>query len=389
MIQRLFVIDPRESCLILGPRLTGKSSLLQKALSEHKVWKIDLLHLKTRNKYSKNPELFRDDAIYQIKVEKIKIIYIDEIQKMPDLLDEVHSLLEEYRIKVFISGSSPRKLKRGHANLLGGRVPIKYLMPFTVSELKDQFNLDEALMFGLLPGIYLNERAFKKSQLITYVDTYLKEEILAEGIVRNLDPFSRFLEVAALYSAQTLNMANISRESATPIKTVQNYFQILEDTLIAYKLLAWDKTIKKQLALAPKFYFFDNGIVNTLMGRLDAVLDPLQKGHLFEQFIINEFRAHINYKQSMKKIFFWKTKADTEVDLVICGQQKIEVAIEIKYKNKLSSKDYAGLISISEDHPKIKCYMLYLGDSIHKKNENGFITMNYADFLKNIMNKII
>ncbi len=389
MIPRKALFSSNQSVMLLGPRLTGKSSLIKNMLSKNNIWAVDLLQLRVRNKYSKEPELFREDAIFQIKSKNIEAIYVDEIQKMPELLDELHSLFEEYKIKVILTGSSPRKLKRGGANLLGGRVPIKYLMPFISSELLEHFNLEQGLLFGLLPGIYFNDAGLMKSQLMTYVDVYLKEEILSEGIVRNLEPFSRFLEVAALYSSQTLNLSNISRECAVPLKTVQSYFEVLEDTLIAYKLPAWDRVLKKQLAITPKFYFFDNGVVNTLLGRLDAKLDPIQKGFLFEQFVINEIRALINYKQSMKKIFYWKTKSDVEVDLIIASHNKIEVAIEIKYKNNLANKDFVGLNSMAEDHKNIKSYVLYLGESVRKTHQNGHKIFNYLEFLNSEIESLI
>lgn len=378
--------------MILGPRLTGKSSLLNILLENKKVWRVNLLHLRERTKYIKNLSLFREDAIYQLKNLKIKTFYIDEIQKIPELLDEVHALIEEFKITVFITGSSPRKLRRGQANLLGGRVPIRELFPFIATELKEQFHLEVALRFGLLPGIYFGEESFKKSQLMTYVDSYLKEEIIAEGIVRNLDPFARFLEVAALYAGQTLNYSNISREAAVALKTVQNYFQVLEDTLIAYKLPAWDKSMKKQLALASKFYFFDCGVVNTLLGRLDGTIDSNQKGFLFEQFVINEVRALKSYKQSFVKMHYWHTKSGSEVDLILSHQQKMSAAIEIKYKNSLSSKDFSGLNSFKEDHPKVDTYLVYLGDTRHDKQQSDIKkhqVVNYREFLDQILPKII
>lgn len=389
MIHRMIDFKPRNSVILLGPRLTGKSSLLKKYLGNKSYWHVDLLHLKTKLKYSKTPESFREDALFQIEINKIEIFFIDEIQKNPLLLDEIHSLIESHHIVVYISGSSPRKLKRGQANLLGGRVSIRSLMPFTSAELKNKFHLEESLMYGLLPGIYFQQKDTKKSLLVTYVESYIKEEIVAEGIVRNLDPFTRFLEIAASYSSQTLNYSNISRDSSVPLKTVQNYFEILEDTLIAYKLPAWDRSVKKQLAISPKFYFFDSGIVNTLLGRLDSQLDQFQKGELFEQFFINELRAYRSYTESQKKLYYWKTKSNNEVDLIIVNQQKIETAIEIKCKTNLSSKDFSGISSLNEDYPNVNCYLVYLGPTIRNKKNKICTVMNYLDFLNEVALKII
>jgi predicted AAA+ superfamily ATPase len=266
---------------------------------------------------------------------------------------------------------------------LGGRVPIRHLMPFTTAELKEHFNLEQALQFGLLPGIYFSEKEDFKPKLVTYVDSYLKEEIAAEGIIRKLEPFSRFLEVAGIYAGQSLNFSNISRESSVPLKTVQNYFQILEDTMITFILPAWDKNIKKQLAITPKFYFFDSGITNVLTNHLDEAIDAQQKGHLFEQFIVNECRACKSYQLSLKKLFFWRTQTNNEVDLILANGRKIEAAIEIKYKHELTQKDFSGLDVFHEEHPDTPRYLIYLGDTKAKKQ--GVHIYNYRQFILDIM----
>ncbi len=218
--------------------------------------------------------------------------------------------------------------------------------------------------------------------LITYVETYLKEEILAEGIIRQLDLFSRFLDICGLYSGEILNYSNIARESAVALKTVQNYFQILEDTLIAFKLSAWDKSIKKQLALHPKFYFFDNGINSVLTNRLSMDISGDEKGKLFEQWCINEVRALKFYSNSLLKLNFWRTQAGSEVDLLIVDQANILCAIEFKYKNKLSKSDFSGLKSFHEDYQNVPRIMVY-------KDKTSYISDNleilsYLDFSKEI-----
>ncbi len=387
MIHRLFKFSAEKNIFLLGPRQTGKSALIKNELKNILHFEINLLKSETYKRYQKNPEFFKQDILYKVKNEKIRIIFVDEIQKLPILLDDIHFLIEEYKIKFILSGSSPRKLKKGQANLLGGRVPIRYLFPFTYLELNESFNLEQALIYGTLPGIYFLLESDKRDSLITYVETYLKEEILAEGIIRNLEPFSRFLDICGIYNSELLNYSNISRESAVALKTVQNYFQILEDTLIAYKLPAWDKSVKKQLALTPKFYFFDNGITSVLNNQLNLSADSNYKGKVFEQYIINELRAIKFYKNSLLKFHFWRTVAGSEVDLLITDNNKILTAIEIKYKTKINSKDFSGLKSFREEQPMVPLYLVYTGEESYEVD--GITILHYKTFIKIVAEKII
>jgi len=341
------------SFFLFGPRQTGKSSLIRNYLHDKSSWTVNLLINKDFLKFNSHPSLFYSEAKFQIQQNQVRTIFIDEIQKIPRLLDEVHLLIEEHTVQFILTGSSARKLKRLHANLLGGRSLVYNLYPFTYTELKDKFNLARALQFGLIPGIYFTPKELLRKQLLAYVMTYLKEEIAAEGFVRNLGNFHRFLDVAAQYSSEVLNYENISREASIPGKTVKGYFEILNDTLIGFQLPAWEHSVKKQLARHSKFYFFDNGILGALSSLLTGPLSPEIRGKRFEQFIINEIRTLIEYKELDFTLNYWRTSAGNEVDLIISQNQKPFAAIEIKAKKKIHSKDLSGLRSLNEEYPDI------------------------------------
>jgi predicted AAA+ superfamily ATPase len=355
MIDRFLVKFPHDIAFFMfGPRQVGKSTVIAHFLKKKPHLKFDLLNRNIFSELNRDPMMLKKQIEYQIKKKtKIDYVYIDEIQKIPELLDVVHSLIEEYKIKFILSGSSARKIKRSHANLLGGRAAIRRLYPFLLRELMEQFSLSRVLSLGAIPGVYFDTAENAKSKLQAYVETYLKEEIAQEGIVRNLGSFQRFLEVAAVYSGEILNFENVAREGALSSKTVAGYFEILEDTLIGFRLKAWDQTVKKQLAKHPKFYFFDNGVVNTLAETITSLPQEL-RGKRFEQWIINEVRASLDYSQAEMSLFYWRTQAGNEVDLLITRSNVPLAAIEIKAKKKVSSTDLSGLKSLHEEYPKIK-----------------------------------
>jgi predicted AAA+ superfamily ATPase len=365
MITRKMVNFPYNSSFFLfGPRQTGKTTALlaflefSKAKKEFNYWHLNLLLSHNFLMYQKEPGQFARDAIYQIEKLNIKYIFIDEVQKIPILLDEVHQLIETYKnVHFILSGSSARKLKNGGANLLGGRALLRYLFPLLFIELQDSFDLDRALTTGTLPGIYFDEQTLAFEKITSYVETYLKEEIIAEALVRKTGDFHRFLDISAQHATEIVNYDNIARESATKSATVKSYFKILEDTLIGFSLPAWDKSIRKQLALHPKFYFFDNGVLNGILGTIDGVKFPEFRGKLFEQWILNEVRAAISYSQLPVKMHFWRTKAGNEVDLILSKLGKPIAAIEIKAQKEIGKKHLSGLKSFAEDN-KIKNLIL-------------------------------
>lgn len=361
MIVRNMVDFPHNASFFLfGPRQTGKTTALLEFLNSPqkkkpvKFWHVNLLLSKSFLIYKKNPEQFSRDAVHQIEKEKVKYIFVDEVQKIPILLDEIHQLIETYKSVHFIlSGSSARKLKKGGANLLGGRAILRYFFPLLSHELGKKFDLERALTIGTLPGIYFDDPKIAFEKICSYVETYLKEEIIAEALVRNIGDFHRFLEISAQHTTEIINYDNIGRESATKSKSVKAYFQILEDTLIGYTLPAWDKSVRKQLALHSKFYFFDNGVLNGILGSLDGIKFPELRGKLFEQWIINEIRAYISYTRVPIKMHFWRTKAGNEVDLILSKLGKPLAAIEFKAQKEIGKKHLAGLKSFSEEY-KVK-----------------------------------
>ena len=359
MIHRICKLPKNKSFFLFGPRQTGKSSLIRTLWTEN-IWTIDLLKNDHFLKYSKTPEIFRKEAQEKIVREKIKTIVVDEIQKVPALLDEVHHLIESLSCQFILTGSSARKLKRSGANLLGGRAVQRQLFPFVYEEIKDQFDLKKNLKFGSLPGVYGHTEEEMIDILKTYTETYLKEEILAEGIARNIGGFSRFLDVAAAQCGELVNFTNIGREAQVSAKSIQSYYQILEDTLIGFSLHPWEKSARKRLTTHPKFYFFDIGVTNSINHRLTADIDSVLKGRLFEQWIILETHRIISYRQSEARLFYWRTNNNAEVDLIIEKHGKIHGAFEIKSSHNVSGRDLTGLRSFQSDSKEHKTVPLYV-----------------------------
>ena len=378
-IDRLQSFPKNTSSIWFGPRQSGKSTLIRKALVNESFYEIDLLKSENFRRYLSSPEQLRKDIEFQILKKNIKYIFIDEIQKIPELTNEVHFLIEKYKTKkvhFILSGSSARKLKRGHANLLGGRALLKKLFPLHSLELKDSFDLSTALQLGTLAGIYFEDPKIKVEKLYSYLDLYLKEEIAQEGLVRNLDLFNRFFDIVALYCAEIINYTNIGRECGVSVKTVQNYFSILNETLLSFELPAWDKSLKRQLSKHPKFYMCDNGITNAILKNLKDELHPEVRGKMFEQWLINEIRNLSIYTQSDHDFHFWRTeRGEYEVDLILSKKSKAQFAIEIKAKKKITKKDLASLLEFQKENPKAKLICLYEGE--HGYNEGDILILPY------------
>ena len=309
-------------------------------------------------RYSKYPDVFRREAIKKISEEKITTVFLDEIQRVPMLLNEVHYLMQQYDCQFILTGSSARKLKRGGANLLAGRAVQHRLFPFVFLEIESQFEIDDVLLFGTLPAIFGRSPKEKKDILTTYVHTYLKEEIKSEGIVRNLGGFSRFLDIAASQFGELVNFSNIARECQLPVRSVQSYYEILEDTLIGFRLEPWRKSIRRRLSAHPKFYLFDNGVTNALNRHLSEPPDPFTKGRLFEQWIILETIYSLHYRSSEVQPFFWRTNHGAEVDLMLVKHNKIIAAIEIKLTPIITNAHLTGLRSFREDNQDVPCYVV-------------------------------
>ena len=284
MIHRLINIPEKSSCFLFGPRQTGKTTLVNYLYTE-KVFKVNLLLNQQFLKYSKNPDLIIQEVSRKIDDGTIQYLIIDEIQRVPSLLNAVQYIIDFYKVPCILTGSSARKLKKGMANLLGGRAFQRFLFPFTWMEIKSFYSLDEILVYGTLPPVVVAPKDHRKDILHSYVETYIREEILAEGIIRNVGSFSRFLDMAAAQFTEQLNYSEIARECQLPVMTVKTYYEILEDTLIGLILHPYKRSIRKRLSAHPKAYLFDNGVTNAINGYSGEIIDSSLMGKLFEQFI--------------------------------------------------------------------------------------------------------
>ena len=327
-----------ESLFLWGARQTGKSTLL-KTLFPDALW-FDLLLSDVYERLLRNPSLLRET----IAAGQSKVMIIDEIQRIPELLNEVHWIITHLPVRVIMSGSSPRKIIRSNTNLLGGRALRYELYPFTSEEIPN-FDLLKALNNGLLPRHYLSSSP--KKMISAYVGNYLRDEIAGEAKIRNVANFSRFLESAAFSNGEMVNYANIASDCGVSAVTVKEYFQILEDTLVGRFLPSYQKKPKRRVITAPKFYFFDIGIVNYLLkrGRIDFGGELF--GNAFEHFIYNELYAHSSYSGKDYPIYYWRTASQIEIDFVLGNH---DVAIEVKATNNVQSRHLKGLKSFSEEY---------------------------------------
>jgi predicted AAA+ superfamily ATPase len=327
-----------ESLFLWGARQTGKSTLL-KTLFPDALW-FDLLLSDVYERLLRNPSLLRET----ITAGQYKVMIIDEIQRIPELLNEVHWIITHLPVRVIMSGSSPRKIIRSNTNLLGGRALRYELYPFTSEEIPN-FDLLKALNNGLLPRHYLSSSP--KKMISAYVGNYLRDEIAGEAKIRNVANFSRFLESAAFSNGEMVNYANIASDCGVSAVTVKEYFQILEDTLVGRFLPSYQKKPKRRVITAPKFYFFDIGIVNYLLkrGRIDFGSELF--GNAFEHFIYNELYAHSSYSGKDYPIYYWRTASQIEIDFVLGNH---DVAIEVKATSNVQSRHLKGLKSFSEEY---------------------------------------
>jgi predicted AAA+ superfamily ATPase len=350
MIKRLLKITQNHSCFLFGPRGVGKSTLLRHLFHEHNSVTFNLLKVEIQKRFFKNPDELSE--IVRALPDHIKHIIIDEIQKVPMLLDVIHDLIETTDKHFYMTGSSARKLKGGGANLLAGRAFVNALHPFSYFEVEDRFNLMEALQWGLLPKIYeYPDDELKTRYLQTYAHTYLKEEIWEEHFVKGLEPFRRFLEVAAQMNGKIINYSNISKDVSIDDKTVKTYYAILEDTLIGFYLEGFEHSFRKRLSTKPKFYFFDTGITRALSRMLSVPLVPSTAGYgdAFEHFIILECIKLRDAYHSEYKFSYLKTKDDVEVDLVVERPGKLPLFIEIKSATQISHESISSFIHLSKD----------------------------------------
>lgn len=331
----------KKSFFLFGPRGVGKSYLIQKSLKDKAV-QINLLRPEVFLRLSSHPAQLRE-MIYASPMNSTKWVVIDEIQKIPLLLDEVHRLIEEERYTVLLTGSSARKLRQGGVNLLAGRARIAALFPLNYRELGDHFNLERYLRFGGLPSVYFSSEP--EEDLQAYVATYLQEEIKAEGLIRKLPSFSSFLKIAALSSGHVINFAKLASEVEVSAPTIREYFSILGDTLVGQMVSPWRSSKKRRATAAGKFYFFDTGVTHTLAQTKQ--LDPNSNlfGQAFEQWVFMELRAWLSYTRNTEALQFWRADQHCEVDFLI-GER---LAIEVKSTSQLRGDDFSGLNALKEE----------------------------------------
>jgi uncharacterized protein len=369
-------LDGNQSIFLFGPRGTGKSYWLSREIPEARF--INLLDSQTRFDLEVEPSRLKRFLSKDSK----QWIVIDEIQKVPSLLDEVHRLIEEESRRFILTGSSARKLKQQGVNLLAGRALTYKLFPLTAIELGSSFDLAHSLEFGHMPTIYDKQSLNKSDYLHSYIKTYLKEEVMQEGLARDLSAFSRFLESASFSQGQVLNISAIARDASVKVNTVAGYFDLLEDMLIAYRLPVFTKRAKRRLVSHPKFYFFDAGIYYHL--RPKSILDSVSELHGagLETLVLQDLLAVNEYNKLNYQIFYWRTSHGTEVDFVLLGDKKL-LAIEIKHSSKVSRSDLSGLKSFMKDYPEVEPYLLYLGHS--KQEIDGVKVIPVAEFIQRAM----
>lgn len=352
MVKRLCRLPRSRSCLLLGPRQTGKSTLVRSQLPR-RSWTVDLLQQDTFLRYSKAPEQFRLEVEARLRA-GTRVVFVDEIQRVPALLEEIHGLIEARRVRFLLTGSSARKLRRGSANLLAGRAATRRLYPLTLAEQGARFDLERTLRFGSLPAVVTGSAAVARDLLASYAETYLREEVQAEALVRNLGGFARFLDVVAAENGGIVNASAVGRDASLAPRTVQEYYQILEDTLIGYRLEAWRSSPRARLVGHPRFYLFDTGVTNALARRLGAPPDPVWRGRLFEQWVVLECARLLDYRQAEARLFYWRTNHGAEVDLLVERHGRLRLAVEIKAKRRVSGADLSGLRSFAERHPDVR-----------------------------------
>ncbi len=376
-----------KSFFLFGPRQTGKSTFVKSLISPKDLY-IDLLPQRNFLNYAKNPGRMREEILAHLKQYDNPLCIIDEIQKIPPLLDEVHELIESRGIRFILTGSSARKLRRGGANLLAGRAYTYHLFPLTFTEMGYQFDLDKALKIGCLPVLWESQEEDHREFLRSYTETYLKEEVAAEGLVRNIGPFARFLDIAAANDGETVNFNNIARECSVSVKTVQQYYQILEDTFLAFKLPAWTKSERRRLVSHPRYYFFDAGVTNALAHTLTDNLNPKIFGRRFEQFVICQIMAFIHYKRLDCQLYYWRTSHGAEVDVLLCEGSRIICALEIKSSQNIAGGTIKGLNSFTKDNPAVPAYVLGVRQN-RRQVRNNITIISWDKFILEEMQSVM
>ena len=355
----------KKTHFLLGPRQTGKTTLLRHTLPEARVY--DLLDASLYLALSHRPSRLAEEL-----GPKDKVVVIDEIQRLPELLNEVHRLIEERGVQFLLTGSSARKLRRGGVNLLGGRARTTHLHPLTCRELGAQFDLHRALAHGLLPSIYFSDNP--RADLQAYTGSYLQQEILAEGVTRNLPAFSRFLRVAALCNGTIVNFTNVANDAQVARTTIYEYFGILQDTLLLQELPAWRKTLKRKPLVSSKYYFFDVGVATALQGR-EARPGTPEFGASFETYLMHELMSYRDY-QSGEPLSYWRSTSGFEVDFILGDH----TAIEAKARENITPQDLKSLRALAEEK-NLKRY-LCVSLEPRRRQVEGVVILPYRQFLE-------
>jgi predicted AAA+ superfamily ATPase len=362
-----------KSCFLFGPRQTGKSMLIRKTVPEgtpiyelldHRLW-MDLSADPTRMRQEIAAKNLRD-----------KLVVVDEIQKLPVLLDEIQLLIETRKLRFLLTGSSARKLRRSGVNLLGGRARSRYLHPLSWKELGSRFDLLTALNRGLLPSVYFSDDAGE--DLRSYVGTYLKEEITAEGLTRNIPAFARFLEVAAACSGRMFNKTAVVSDAQVPRTTVIEYFEILKDTLIGYELPAWNRSRKRKAIETAKFYLFDVGVTRALRKLPPLVERSPDLGDALEHFLFHELRTYIDTRHPGWDLHYWRSTSQFEVDFILGDH----TAIEVKATRNVSQRDLRGLEALSEE--KMMKHLVLVCQEATPRKLGAILILPWQEFLERL-----
>ena len=366
----------KESFFLWGPRQTGKTTLLRERYPDCR-W-LDLLKSEEYVHYSTRPERLRQEIESEGR-DPSKQIVIDEVQRVPNLLNEVHWLIENYGLRFALCGSSARKVRRGGANLLGGRAFRYVLHGLTAGELQNDFDLVRFVNHGYLPRAYEAEEPTRV--LDAYIADYLQQEIAAEGLVRNLPVFANFLDAAALSDGDVVNFARIASDCSVSAKTVKSYFEILEDTLIGTWLPAYRRRAKRRAVKSPKFYFADVGIVNRLARRGTVIAGSEQFGKAFENWVHHELTAYIDYRNVDSKLTYWALTKQTEVDFLF---DDLSIAIEAKSSSNVNRQHLKGLRSIAVEYPEIKQRVVVCRERRPRLTEDGILVLPVEHFVERL-----
>lgn len=366
-------LENKQSAFLFGPRGTGKTAWIKTNLPDALYF--DLLKFSTYKQLASNP----DSLEKLIPKDYQNWIVIDEVQRVPALLNEVHRLIENKKYKFLLTGSSARKLRKKGVNLLAGRALQYHMHPFIIQELQHDFDLMKALNYGLLPAVYVAADPHK--YLESYLQTYLREEVMQEGLTRNLDAFTHFLEIASFSQGSVINYTEIAREAAIDRQVVNNYFSILNDLLIATHLLPFTKRAKRRLIAHPKFYFFDVGVYRFL--RPKGPLDTPEEidGAALETLFLQTLKAVNDYFDLEYKIHYWRTSDGTEVDFILYGEKGL-YAFEIKRASTVTPKLLRGLKTFLKDYPIAKAYLVYGGD--HQEFHDSITILPIIDALQQL-----